>query len=278
MGLEAEETYLTVLPVTNLPLGPAQGDGQKWADEPTNISHEALGGNSLTTKPGTGSPSETALSIEAPTNPSLTSGELAEDVMDISGSDDEGGVTQNNPTPSADAGQLMAESDSEEPYEPPSSFGGQEDGSNPITDLSKKQQSLTNESLQQHQKLEAEHVPPPTDNSAATEAHTAAEDQLRIVPPPGYAQSPIDSSDSDDYEPPEPVASVDLAPLTSDTAAALSDSSFSPLDANHTLRANSASLDPLPASIDQTASEREASAQIESEQVSISPHLLHHCS
>ncbi|KAL8923973.1 MAG: hypothetical protein Q9172_002900 [Xanthocarpia lactea] len=253
--------------VTNLPLEPAQGDRQKPADGPTNISHEALGGKCLTTKPETGSPSETALSIEAPTNQSSISGELAEDVMDISGSDDEGGVTQNNTTPSADAGQLMAESDSEEFYEPPSSFGGLEDGSNPITDLSKKQQSLTNESLQQHHKLEAEHVPPPTDNSAATEAHMAAEDQLRIVPPPGYAQSPIDSSDSDDYEPPEPVASVDLAPLTSDAAAALSDSSFSPLDANHTLRANSASSDPLPASIDQTPSEREASAQIESEQL-----------
>ncbi|KAL8758083.1 MAG: hypothetical protein Q9199_001763 [Rusavskia elegans] len=257
-------------PVTNLSLEQAQDDDQVPAVEATNISDEARTDRGVTKKPEMGPMSETALSTEAPSNQSLISGELAEDVMDISGSEDEGEVTENCPVSGTDARQLEAESDSEEPYEPPSSFRGIEDVPNPVTNSSKQQQPLTNESLQQHNILEANHAPPAIDNSAATDAHVAAEEQLHNVPRPGHAQSPIDLSDSDDYEPPEPMASVDFASLTSDAAAAVAEPSFSPPDANHNLQANPASPGALPAVIDQVDLEREASARSASEQTRVS--------
>ncbi|KAL8853500.1 MAG: hypothetical protein Q9221_001659 [Calogaya cf. arnoldii] len=257
-------------PVTTMPLEQAQDDGQVPAIEPTNISDEAPTDGDVTKKPETGPMSETALSNEAPTNQSLISGELAEDVMDISGSEDEGEVTDSVPIFSTDEGQLVAESDSEEPYEPPSSFGGMEDVSKLVTDPSRPQRPLTDESLRQHDSLEANHAPPASDNKVATEAHVAAEEQLHDVSRPGPSQSPIDLSDpddSDDYEPPEPVASVDLASLTSDTAAAVAKPAFSPSDINHNLQASATSPDALPAVIDQVDVERMASARSALEQV-----------
>lgn len=275
MDLVVEEMYLIVLLVTNRSLEQAQDDDQVPAVEATNISDEARTDRGVTKKPEMGPMSETALSTEAPSNQSLISGELAEDVMDISGSEDEGEVTENCPVSSSDARQLVAESDSEEPYEPPSSFRGMEVVSNPVTNSSKQQQPLTNESLQQHNILEANHAPPAIDNSAATDAHVAAEEQLHNVPRPGHAQSPIELSDSDDYEPPEPMASVDFASLTSDTAAAVAEPSFSPPDANHNLQANLASPDVPPAVIDQVDLERDASARSASEQVCNGPQSTH---
>ncbi|KAI4225707.1 MAG: hypothetical protein L6R36_003711 [Xanthoria steineri] len=253
--------------VPNMSLEQAQEDDQVPAAEQTNISNEARTENGVTEKPEKGPVSESALPTEAPSNQSLVSGELAEDVMDISGSEEEGDVTEHLPGSSTRAGHGVAESDSEEPYEPPSSFGGMEDVSNPVTDSSKQQQPLTNERLQQHDHLEATNdASLAMDDSAATDVHVAAEEQLHSVPRPGHAQTPLDSSDSDDYEPPEPMASVDLASLTSDTAAAVAEPSFSPADANDTLQANPVSPDALPAVIDQVDVEREASVQSASEQ------------
>ncbi|CAO1601648.1 hypothetical protein XANCAGTX0491_005294 [Xanthoria calcicola] len=267
VDFEGEETYLIMLPVPNMSLEQAQEDDQVPAFEPTNISNEATTENGVTEKPEKGPVSESALSTEAPSNQSLVSGELAEDVMDISGSEDEGDVTEHLPGSSTRARHGVAESDSEEPYEPPSSFGGIEDVSNPVTDSSKQQQPLTNERLQQHDNLEATNdATLAMNDSAATDGHVAAEEQLHSGPRPGHAQTPLDLSDSDDYEPPEPMASVDLASLTSDTAAAVPEPSFSPADANDPLQANPASPDALPAVIDEVDVEREASVQSASEQ------------
>lgn len=276
MDFEGEETYLIMLPVPDMSLEQAQEDDQVPAVEATNISNEATTENDVTEKPEKGPVSESALSTEAPSNQSLVSGELAEDVMDISGSEEEGDATEHLPGSSTRAGHGAAESDSEEPYEPPSSFGGMEDVSNPVTDSSKQQQPLTNERLQQHDHLEATNdAPLAMDDRAATDVHVAAEEQLHSVPRPGHAQTPLDLSDSDDYEPPEPMASVDLASLTSDTAAAVAEPSFSPADANDTLQANHVSPDALPAVIDQVDVEREASVQSASEQVCDWPPI--HC-
>ncbi|KAL8844840.1 MAG: hypothetical protein Q9176_000940 [Flavoplaca citrina] len=252
----------------------AQEEGQSPDVEAANILDEPLGDRDVNRTSNTGPMSETALSIGVRSNQSLVSGELAEDVMDISGSEDEGEVTGNVPVFSNDAEQLVAKSDSEEPYEPPSSFGGTEDAPNRVTDSSKQQQSLTNESLRQHDNSEADQTPPAINNSAAVDAYVAAEDELHNVPQPGRSQSPSDSSnsdDSDDYEPPEPMASVDLASLTSNTAGAAAEASFPPRDANQDLQACLPSSDALPAVIDQVNLERETSTQSAPEQAQLSP-------
>ncbi|KAL8997360.1 MAG: hypothetical protein Q9169_003342 [Polycauliona sp. 2 TL-2023] len=191
-------------PDINLSLGQSLDDNQVPAVESANISDMAPV-DSETSEAGP--MSVAALSTEAPSNQSVISGELAEDVMDISGSEDGGEVTENVPISGTDAAQPAAKSESEEPYEPPSSFGGMQEVSNPLTDSSMQQQSLTNEGLQQHDHLEAHHTPPAMDNGTVTGTYDAARAQLRKMTPPGHAQTPIDLSDSDDYEPPEPVAS-----------------------------------------------------------------------
>ena len=248
----------------------AQEEGESPDVEAANIPDEPLRDRDVNRTSNTGPMSEIALSIGVRSNQSLVSGELAEDVMDISGSEDEGEVTGNVPVFSNDAEQLMAKSDSEEPYEPPSCFGGTEDAPNRVTDSSKQQQSLTNESLRQHDNSEADQTPSVINNSAAVDAYVAAEDELHNVPQPGRSQPPSDSSnsdDSDDYEPPEPMASVDLASLTSNTAGAAAEASFPPRDANQDLQACLPSSDALPAVVDQVNFERETSAQSASEQV-----------
>ncbi|KAL9042742.1 MAG: hypothetical protein Q9180_000378 [Flavoplaca navasiana] len=248
----------------------AQEKGQSPDVESANIPDEPLRDRDVNRTPQKGPVSETALSIGVPSIQSLVSGELAEDVMDISGSEDEGEVTGNVPVFSTDAEQLVAKSDSEEPYEPPSSFGGTEDAPNPVTDSSKQQQSLTNESLRQHDNSEADQTPSAINNSAPVDAYVAAEDELHNIPQRGRSQPPSDlsnSDDSDDYEPPEPMASVDLASLTSNTAGAAAEASFPPRDANQNLQACLPSSDALPAVIDQVNLERETSARSASEQV-----------
>ncbi|KAL8673873.1 MAG: hypothetical protein Q9168_001693 [Polycauliona sp. 1 TL-2023] len=234
-------------PVTNARLKQALDDNQATAVDSTGISDDPPTDREFNK---TDLLPDTVLSTEAPSDQSLISGELAEDVMDISGSEDEADATEKILVSNTDAGQPAAESDSEEPYEPPSSFGGMETTSKPLADSSTQQQSLTNESLQEHDNLEANHTLPAMDNSTAIDAYVAAEDQPHEMAPPGHARSPVDSSDSDDYEPPEPVASVDLATLTSDNAAAAAESSSSPPDTNHKIQANPASPDVPPAIID----------------------------
>ncbi|KAL8813628.1 MAG: hypothetical protein Q9200_000110 [Gallowayella weberi] len=229
---------------TQLPLQAAPDTAQSPTQEMTDIviqQDPESGGLPANpeTVPGH-SPPETALSTEAPTDQSLISGELAEDVMDISGSEDEGEVADNGPVSSADAEPLGTDSDSnsEEPYEPPASFGDLEDGLELTADVHEQQHPLTSASLQQHDNLESQQITPAV----------VVEEEPCTPSPAGHPQSPIDLSDSDDYEPPEPVASVDPASLTPNAAISISDEpSFSPLDADQNTQAIIASPDPSPA-------------------------------
>ncbi|KAL8701667.1 MAG: hypothetical protein Q9224_000401 [Gallowayella concinna] len=248
--LQATPPALAVLG-TQLPLQAGPDSAQSTAEGITGIViREDPESDGLPAKPETGpghSPPGTALSTEAPSNQSLISGELAEDVMDISGSDDEGEIAENGPVSSADAGQPVSVGDNEEPYEPPTSFGDLEEGAEMTADAPKQQHPLTSASLQQHDNLGSQQITPAVDNSARTEVQLVVEEEPRTAPPAGHPQSPIDLSDSDDYEPPEPVASVELAPLTPNAAISVSDeSSFSPLDADQNSQANVASPDPSP--------------------------------
>ncbi|KAL8806347.1 MAG: hypothetical protein Q9182_001377 [Xanthomendoza sp. 2 TL-2023] len=230
---------------TQVPLQAVPDTAQSVTQEMTGIvMHEDPESGGLPAKPETfpgQSPPETALSTEAPTNQSMVSGELAEDVMDISGSEDEGEVADNAPVSSADAGQLITDNDSnsnsnsEAPYEPPASFGDLEDGPELTADAHEQQHPLTSASLRQHDNLGSQQITPAV----------VVEEDPCTPSPAGHPQSPIDLSDSDDYEPPEPVASVDPASLTPNAAISISDEpSFSPLDADQNTQANVASPDP----------------------------------
>ncbi|KAL8732833.1 MAG: hypothetical protein Q9166_002434 [cf. Caloplaca sp. 2 TL-2023] len=254
-------------PGTSLSPQAVQDNDLITAEEPTGNLHEASKDNGSTTKSARAaghSTPKTTLSADVPTNRSVISGELAEDVMDISGSEDEGEVAENGTMSHPDAGQLAAESDSEEPYEPPLSFGGSEQGSEIPTDSSKQHHALTSESLQQHDIQKPKLIQLAIDNSATSDMRMAVDDESRTTPP-GYAQSPANLSESDDYEPPEPMATVDIAPVTSDAAASVSDSPFYPPDADQTLQETPASPDSLPAGNDQTVLEQAEAARYDPE-------------
>ncbi|KAL9012465.1 MAG: hypothetical protein Q9173_002772 [Seirophora scorigena] len=160
---------------------------------------------------------KTAISIEVPTDQPLVYGELAEDVMDISGSEKESSSAEYSPEPNPRPAQSAMESDSEELYEPPQSF------SPAVEDLT------TAADSQQHQPNEAESLQQSTrglnpltlsgEASRVRNVSDDVEDNASVVLSPGSADrtpSPVEMSDSDGYEPPEPVSSVDVDPLTND--------------------------------------------------------------
>ncbi|KAL8721047.1 MAG: hypothetical protein Q9225_002191 [Loekoesia sp. 1 TL-2023] len=236
---QTQEKYLTMYsyrPDPTLSLSVSRDEKQLPGESPSNGLLEAPRDADLITdhKDAAKSPTpETTMSTEAPTDQSLVSGELAEDVMDISGSEDEDTVVKNDTLSSANATPPIAESDSEETYEPPLSFEAIEE--DPTSPADSKQQHPDSKRSSRQASLAPEPLTPPAENKATSDIQDVVEDEASVALLPnlsGHAPSPIDLSDSDDYEPPEATALVDVAPITHDTAAATSESSFSPPDAN----------------------------------------------
>ncbi|KAL8907313.1 MAG: hypothetical protein Q9207_001490 [Kuettlingeria erythrocarpa] len=184
---------------------------------------------------------KSTMSVDAPTGQSHGDGELAEDVMDISGSEaedegeDEDTARGHSPGYKGSAAQPAAETDSEEIYEPPQFFGPIQEKATVSAD-SKQYHSGDPRSLQQSSE-EPKPRTPPVDISR-TSRHDAG-----VVFPPGASErapSAIDMSDSDDYEPPEPLSSVEDEALINDAASPTSQSSISPPDANQLVKVETA--------------------------------------
>ncbi|KAI4151048.1 MAG: hypothetical protein LQ341_000978 [Variospora aurantia] len=191
-------------------------------EPPSNVVSGTLPNHDLTTK-GTSAPEPstpgTAICIEAPTIRSPMNGELAEDVMDISGSESEASSAQYSPEPDTRRAQSAMESDSEELYEPPQPFGPVDEDSATATD-SMQQQADHTESFQ----LSARASNPlilSGDVNRMCNVPDDDENNASVVLPPGpgdHTPNPTEMSDSDGYEPPEPVSSVDVDPLTNDAS------------------------------------------------------------
>lgn len=195
---------------------------------------------------------ESTMSLEAPTDQSLVGVELAEDVMDISGSEDGGedegkaAITGYSPGHEKSAGRPAADSDSEEIYEPPQSFGPIEEKT--MVSADSKQYPLEDPVSMQQSSHGPEPETPPIDISGTTTLQDGVVDEASIVFPAGASErapSPVDMSDSDDYEPPEPMSSVEGEPLINDAASPTSQSSFSPPDADGLLEVETTSPDQL---------------------------------
>ncbi|KAL8843315.1 MAG: hypothetical protein Q9170_000173 [Blastenia crenularia] len=180
------------------------------------------------------------MSTEAPTDQPLVDGELAEDVMDISGSEDEDALIDIDPVSGVDATPPTAESDSEETYEPPLTFEATEKDSRTAANL--QQQHPDNKQGSEELALDCRPLAPPAESNATSEVQDVVEPLPKSLE---HASSCTDANDSDDYEPPEPTTSVDVAIVSHDAAAATSESSFSPPDANEDAEAEPTSPDLL---------------------------------
>lgn len=243
------------VPVPSVPLSP--GKEQHLVDSPdAGKTETSLNGDSPEddTCPLQLSAPETPMSTETPTDQSLVDGELAEDVMDISGSDDEDVATEDRPGSGANESPLVEESDSEEMYEPPASFEVFE--KDPATPPDSKQ-ILPNDGESSHQELRTfEPSSPSVKSGREIDVQDAVEhgaSSTKVPDASDRASSIVEISDSDDYEPPEPTASVDVPSPAHDLPAFTSDSSFSPPDANHVMTTEPASPDPLIKENDQAA-------------------------
>ncbi|KAL8945076.1 MAG: hypothetical protein Q9216_000060 [Gyalolechia sp. 2 TL-2023] len=188
----------------------------------------------------------TPLSTEAPTDQVLVNGELAEDVMDISGSEDEDAVAEHQLGPVTNGSPAVEKSDGEESYEPPVSF--EVFGNDPIIAADYEQPRFQEKESLQQEPWKVEPSTSLTDCSRRSDPQDDVEDDIRPGQLPDasdHASSIVNMSESDDYEPPEPSTSVDVPSLTHDAPAATSESSFSPPDANEVIEIEPASPEPL---------------------------------
>ncbi|KAL8738281.1 MAG: hypothetical protein Q9181_000916 [Wetmoreana brouardii] len=186
---------------------------------------------------------ETALSARAPSNQSLISGELAEDVMDISGSEEDGVVSEPGFVSDAVPAPPEGESDDEEPYEPPASFRTVEEEDSLVVADSEQQRTGSGEVSQPFTPIPG-HTPSLAESNAVGGVQTSATGAIIMPPLPGYAQTPAGLSDSEDYEPPEPTIPVVAAPVTHDAAAPVSESSSLLSSTDNEVGARADSLDP----------------------------------
>lgn len=219
---------------------------------------------------------ESTMSVEAPVDQSLGGGEFAEDVMDVSGSEGEDGATATatgySPGHEKSAARPAADSDSEEIYEPPQSFGPS--GEKTLVSADSKQYHSEDPIGLQQFSDGPEPETPPVDISGTIELQDGVADEPSVVFPPGAlerASSPVDMSDSDDYEPPEPMSSVEDEALINDAASPISQSSFSPPDADQLLEVEITSPDWLSVKQEQIANDVVEAGPRASQEVSDTP-------
>ncbi|KAL9596274.1 MAG: hypothetical protein Q9219_005904 [cf. Caloplaca sp. 3 TL-2023] len=191
---------------------------------------------------------EISSSIEALSNRSSTSGELAEDIMDISGSEDDIAITEDGPLSDTNETPAAVESDIEEAYEPPVAFEiTQED---PLPSAEPESRNGDDETRMQQA--------PPGSQLLPTQAEISEEADLPDavnVDETGHVSSHVDMSDSDVYEPPEPPTPVDVPPSPPDAGVATSETSFSPANADQNTKAEPTSPDGLILKSEQAAVE-----------------------
>ena len=186
-----------------------------------------------------------------PIDQSLADGELAEDVMDISASEDEVIVTEAGRVDHADAALLNSESSDEEPYEPPVVFPDLE--GSPIIPIEVDQPDIGGVNGSQLSDEGSNQIP------LGTPAHPSDSTQVAMnaapieMHSPSHVQPHDDVNDSDGYEPPEPATSVDVAPVTPDAAALTPDSAFPPVNTNEAAEARWRGSDVGLAGIEQSA-------------------------
>ncbi|KAL8954170.1 MAG: hypothetical protein Q9222_000054 [Ikaeria aurantiellina] len=167
--------------------------------------------------------SESTTSFDAPTDQSMINGELAEDVMDISGSECGDAMPKDKLASQVDAATPIGESDDEELYEPPSSFGvAEQDAFVPADSTTT---PADGSETRQGSVPASKRVTSPSENNGMTTVQAATEDVVSATPVPSNDPPSADMSDSDDYEPPEPIASVDTKPLTRPAVVSISQSS-----------------------------------------------------
>lgn len=130
------------------------------------------------------------------------------------------------------------------------------------------QRNISSPGISQPSNKEPNHIPLPAESKAIDEIHTAINAEAIATPPPGHVQALDDISDSDDYEPPEPTTPVDLAPVTSDAAGLVPESSSLPLHTNVSAEAEAASPDQGPMGNEQPAIDRAELAEYDPGRVS----------
>lgn len=207
-----------------------------------------------------------AFRADAPINQLLISNEQAEDVMDISRSEDEGLVPEHDSPPNADRGPLASDSSDEEPYEPPVSFPNIEEDLLVGTDS--KQPDTRSRETSEPLNPTASDVWLSVESEPKEKGQPSVTDAVGAALEPRRPQSAGHLSESDDYEPPEPTTPVEAASITHTAADHLSASSFiAPLH-DAIVEAKPTSLDSHSARVVQTAVDEPGGASDASEKVS----------
>ncbi|KAI4170524.1 MAG: hypothetical protein LQ343_004901 [Gyalolechia ehrenbergii] len=265
-------------PVSSVPPSVSSNKEQHLADLPSNGVHENLYNGALldiSKTPVQPSAPGTPQSFQAPTDRSLENGELAEDVMDISGSEGDGVLAKDRPGSGANRSPPVENSDGEEIYEPPASFEMFEN--DPVIPADCEQPRLHDEESLHQEPQKFQPLSPSAESSIRSDVQAIVEDEVSAAQLPDgsdHASPIVDMSDSDDYEPPEPTTSVDVPSLTHDEPASTSESSFSPPDANQVIKIEPASPEPLITENDQAAAEVAEMARNDPEKASINLRLV----
>ncbi|KAL8873845.1 MAG: hypothetical protein Q9174_000751 [Haloplaca sp. 1 TL-2023] len=191
---------------------------------------------------------------EVLTGQSLADGELAEDVMDISASEDEGIISENGHVNHADAAPMDSESSDEEPYEPPVVFAGVEDS--PIIPTEVDQPDHGGENRSPLSDEGSNHSPLEIPTRPSERIQAAMIDAPIEIPSASHIQPLDDMNDSDDYEPPEPATPVDAAPVTADAAVLATASAIPSVSTNQAAQAKPRTSDPGVAGNEQLATDR----------------------
>ncbi|KAL8642956.1 MAG: hypothetical protein Q9228_000400 [Teloschistes exilis] len=209
-----------------------------------------------------------ALRADAPINQLLISNEQAEDVMDISRSEDEGLVAEHDSLPNADRGPLANDSSDEEPYEPPASFPNIEEDLLVGTDS--KQPDTRSRETSEPLNPRASDVWLSVESKPKEGGQPSVTDAVGAALEPRRPQSAGHLSESDDYEPPEPTTPVEAASVTHTAADHLSaSSSIAPLP-DAIVEAKPTSLDSHSARVVQTAVDEPGGASDASEKIPMS--------
>ncbi|KAL9585846.1 MAG: hypothetical protein Q9212_001283 [Teloschistes hypoglaucus] len=235
------------------------------ADEPHRRGSSTVNQADTASERSTPPTPNAALMADAPINQLLISNEQAEDVMDISASEDEGLVPEHGSPPSADRGPLANDSSDEEPYEPPASFQNIEEDLLVGTDS--KQPDTRSREASVPLNLSASDVWPSVESKPKKEGQASVTDAVGATLETRRPQSAGHLSESDDYEPPEPTTPVEAASITHTAADHLSaSSSIDPLT-DAIVEAKPTSSDSQSARVVQAAVKETGPASDESEKI-----------
>ncbi|KAL8665130.1 MAG: hypothetical protein Q9202_002530 [Teloschistes flavicans] len=206
---------------------------------------------------------------DTPIKQPLLSDEHAENVMDVSGSEDEGLVLEHDAPPNADRAPLANDSSDEEPYEPPASFRNIEEDL--LVGTHSRQPDTRSREISQPLAPRASDIRLMVASEAKKEGQLSVTCAVGAALEPGRPQSAGDLSESDDYEPPEPTTPVEAASITHTAADPLSASSSLAPVTDEIVEPRSTSLDSHSALSVQAAVDDTGTALIDSEKMGTIP-------